>query len=97
MILGKSYHDEDAEEFPPKKLFPYLIPYLIPITFMDIGANRETIEESLKQFKKNMDEDPNCDIGELIGKFIVHYRKLGRRTIPTPFYGVQTYFSVGIE
>ena len=99
MILGKSYHDEDAEEFPPKKLIPYLVPYLIPITFMDIGANRETIEESLKQFKKKMDEDPNCDIKELIDSYQKNssYRKLGRRTIPTPFYGVQTYFSVGID
>ena len=69
MILGKSYYGKDAEEFPPKKIIPYLVPDMIPITFTDIGANRETVEESLKQFKKNMDEDPNCDIGELIGKY----------------------------
>ena len=69
MILGKSYYGKDAEEFPPKKIIPYLVPDMIPITFMDIGANRETVEESLKQFKKNMDEDPNCDIKELIDSY----------------------------
>ena len=69
MILGKSYYGKDAEEFPPKKIIPYLVPDMIPITFMDIGANRETIEESLKQFKKKMDEDPNCDIKELIDSY----------------------------
>ena len=69
MILGKSYYGKDAEEFPPKKIIPYLVPDMIPITFMDIGANRETVEESLKQFKKKMDEDPNCDIKELIDSY----------------------------
>ena len=56
---------DDLELLPPREIMDYLIPSGIGCT----SNNMEVMKGWLKEFKKEMDDTPDCNIEELVLKY----------------------------